>query len=121
MAKKKVVEAPIEEIDEDLVDDLEVDLDDDDVIVGLDDDEEDLEIPDSTVAIIVEGEIEGSEDEDDDLDDDEVEAGLDDILKERLVVVEEQADDDDEDEPGESDDRGDGSTRVLPKQPGEFV
>jgi hypothetical protein len=56
----------------------------------------------------------------DELDDDDVEASLDVILKERLVV-EDEDDDEDEDEPADAEDRGDGSLRVLPKQPGEFV
>ncbi|MGH9303468.1 MAG: DUF4193 family protein, partial [Acidimicrobiales bacterium] len=58
-----------------------------------------------------------SEDEDDEeLDDDDVEASLDVILKERLVVEE-----DEEEEPADGEDRSDGTSRVLPKQPGEFV
>ncbi len=64
-----------------------------------------------------EKEEEEEEDDDDELDDD-VEASLDEILKERLVV--EEPEDDEEDQP-EPDDRGDIATKVLPKQPGEFV
>jgi hypothetical protein len=81
-----------------------------------------VEIP---VAVVpepgAEPEAEAEGDDDDDLDDDEVEASLDVILKERLVVVEEEDDDEDEDDVADVDDRTDGTTRVLPKQPGEFV
>lgn len=51
---------------------------------------------------------------------DEIEATLDEILKERLVVVEDE-DEEEEDEAPEADDRADSVTKVLPKQPGEFV
>ena len=49
-----------------------------------------------------------------------MEAGLDVILKDRLVAVDEE-DDDDEDETPDAEERGDASTKVLPKRPGEFV
>ena len=42
------------------------------------------------------------------------------ILKERLVVEDDEDEDDDE-EVGDADERGDSPLRVLPKQPGEFV
>ena len=57
------------------------------------------------------------EDEDDEVIDEDVEASLDVILKERLVVE----DDEDDDEVVETDDRSDSVTKVLPKQPDEFV
>ncbi len=63
------------------------------------------------------------EEEDED-DGDDVEASLDVILKSRLVVSEtdEEEDEEDEDEEeAEGDERGEVATRVLPKQPGEFV
>ena len=41
------------------------------------------------------------------------------ILKERLVVVDDE--EDEEEEAPDSEERGEGSLRVLPKQPGEFV
>ncbi|MGD0943907.1 MAG: DUF4193 family protein [Acidimicrobiales bacterium] len=63
--------------------------------------------------------IESEDEDDDDLDDDDVEASLDVILKERLVVVDD--DEDEEEEAPDSEDRGEGALRVLPKQPGEFV
>jgi len=62
--------------------------------------------------------IETEDEDDDDLDDDDIEASLDVILKERLVVVD---DEEEEEEAPDSEERGEGSLRVLPKQPGEFV
>ena len=121
-------EAGLEDLsDEELTDD---DLLDDDSLVaeiGLDtDDDDDLEDGDDElvvdvdavvvvpVATVVEAEEGAADEDEDELDDDDVEASLDVILKERLVV-------EDEDEPADAEDRGDGSLRVLPKQPGEFV
>lgn len=86
---------------------LEVDGLEDEVGVVVDD------------VAIVEGE-EGLVDDEDDLDDDEVEASLDVILKERLVVVDDE-DEDEDTEAADAEDRADGTLRVLPKQPGEFV
>ncbi len=64
------------------------------------------------------GEDEEEDEEEEELGDDDVEAGLDEILKERLVAEE----DEEEDEEGpDTEDRVDGTARVLPKQPGEFV
>src|ERR1035438_4160546 len=115
---KADLEEPIE------VDDLEVpdadeeelgevalvdDLDDDDEVVGAA--EVDLE-----VEIVP---IETEDEDDEDLDDDDIEASLDVILKERLVVVDDE--EDEEEEAPDSEERGEGSLRVLPKQPGEFV
>jgi hypothetical protein len=115
----------VEDLDDDDIedDDIEVRLGDD-VDVDADDEDEDdvVLIP---VAVVPEpgGDAEASEegDDDDDLDDDEVEASLDVILKERLVVVEEEDEEDDDPDVADADDRADGTTRVLPKQPGEFV
>ena len=50
-----------------------------------------------------------------------MEASLDVILKERLVVVDDDDADEDEEDVGDPDERGDSPLRVLPKQPGEFV
>ena len=61
---------------------------------------------------------EEGEEEEEEVDDEDVEASLDEILKERLVVEEEEAEDE---EVAEPDDRSEGSERVLPKQPDEFV
>ncbi|MGD0380880.1 MAG: DUF4193 family protein [Acidimicrobiales bacterium] len=61
---------------------------------------------------------EEGDEEEEEVDDEDVEASLDQILKERLVVEEEEAEDEEVVEP---DDRSEGSERVLPKQPDEFV
>src|SRR5208337_4431301 len=53
-----------------------------------------------------------------DLLEEDVEGSLDEILKERLVVEEEETEDE---EVAEADDRSEISERVLPKQPDEFV
>lgn len=126
------LEAP-EDIDEAELEDLEDDdLTDDELVEGdpLDrievadgedlpeeeeaQEEESVEVPVATVP---------DEDEDDEEDDepepDEVEATLDEILKERLVVGDDE--DEDEEEAPDTEDRGDGVGKVLPKQPGEFV
>ncbi len=60
---------------------------------------------------------EDEEEDDDEEDNDDVEASLDVILKERMVVDDDEEDDDVVD----GEDRGDGPSKVLPKQPGEFV
>ena len=69
-----------------------------------------------------EEEEEFEEEEEDDSDD--VEASLDVILKSRLVVSEsdeEEEEEEEDEEEAEGDERGEVATRVLPKQPGEFV
>ncbi len=109
-------------LDGDDDDDLEIadlDGDDDDVVLG----EVIGEVPVGIVPVEPGGETdESSEDDEDDLDDDEVEAGLDVILKERLVVADEdEVEDEEEEDASDVDERGDGTARVLPKQPGEFV
>ncbi|MGH9172652.1 MAG: DUF4193 family protein [Acidimicrobiales bacterium] len=113
-------------LDGDSLDDVIDDDDDgDDDLADLDDEAEggdDGKVVVSPVGIVVpvEGEDNTGDDEDDeDIDDDDIEAGLDVILKERLVVEDDE--EEDEDEPSDAEDRGDGTLRVLPKQPGEFV
>jgi len=59
------------------------------------------------------------EEDDDDLDPDDVEAGLDVILKDRLVVVDEEPDEDEE--APDPEERAEGSARVPTKRPEEFV
>ena len=61
------------------------------------------------------------EEEDDELDPDDVEADLDTILKDRIAAQPDEADDEDEEEQPETDDRGDGTGRIQPRKPGEFV
>ena len=105
----------LDDDDDDIIDD-EV-LDDDTLVV------DDLLVADEAVivpvAVVVAEEDDDDDDDDDDLDPDDVEAGLDVILKDRLVVVDEQ--DDEDDEVPDADDRTEGSTKVVPKRPGEFV
>ena len=85
-------------------------------------DDEDLGDVADADAVVAEGEepLVELEEEEEELDDDDVEASLDVILKERLVVSDE-ADEEDDSEATDAEDRVDGTTRVLPKQPGEFV
>ncbi len=110
-------EADLEDLeDEDLLDDDlddSIDLDDD----ALDDEEgaEGVEVPVATVP-----DEDEDEEDDEEPEPDEIEATLDEILKERLVVVDDE-DEDEEEEAVDTDDRGDGVGKVLPKQPGEFV
>jgi hypothetical protein len=134
------VEVDLDELsDDDLLDDdalVDEALDDDDDLLADDEIDDDAEVVVSDVVLIADGDDQGTrssgpatavegdesaadEDDDDLLDDDDVEASLDVILKERLVVEDE--DEDEDDEPADAEDRGDGSLRVLPKQPGEFV
>ncbi len=60
---------------------------------------------------------EEGEEEEEEVEDEDVEASLDEILKERLVVEE----DEDGEEVPEPEDRSEVSERVLPKQADEFV
>ena len=64
-----------------------------------------------------EGGRRGEEEEEEEPEDEDVEASLDVILKERLVVEDEPEDE----EVADADDRTEGTERVLPKQPDEFV
>lgn len=127
------VEGPDELIEEDLdelVDDdliaedslaLPDDDDDADAVVEEEDEEEgaaDLSEVGAKVATKPATGDEADEEDEEEPDDEDVEASLDTILKERLVVEEIE---DDEDAPEPEDRSGDGTERVLPKQPGEFV
>ena len=102
----------------------EEDLDDDgDLDVGEADEVEVEEVDDEGDGILGVEEEEEYEDDDEE-DGDDVEASLDVILKSRLVVSDDDDEDEDEEEEEEesdADDRGETATRVLPKQPGEFV
>jgi|SRR5579863_1179240 len=115
-----VEEEPEEPADEELLE--EDDLGIDDLVAEDLVDDEDLEDVPVTAAVATDGEeaLVEVEEEEEEEDDDDVEASLDVILKERLVVPDE-ADEEDEGEPTDAEDRADGATRVLPKQPGEFV
>ena len=116
-----VEEEPEEPADEELLE--EDDLGIDDLVAEDLVDDEDLEDVPVPAAVTTDGEealVEVEEDEEEE-DDDDVEASLDVILKERLVVADEEGDEEDDGEPTDAEDRADGATRVLPKQPGEFV
>ncbi len=104
------------EIDDIVAEDL-VEADEDEIAETADEDEAEI---DPAAPTVVEEPLTEIEDDDEELDDDDVEASLDVILKERLVVADE-AEDEDDAEPTDAEDRADGATRVLPKQPGEFV
>jgi hypothetical protein len=71
-------------------------------------------------AVTVTEDEDDDDDEDEDLDPDDVEAGLDVILKDRLVVAEEDEDEEDEEAP-DAEERVEGPSKVLVKRPGEFV
>jgi hypothetical protein len=116
LAEGELEEPPDEELLEE--DDLGIDeLVAEDLV-----DEEELGDVADPGAVVAEGEepLVELEDEEEDLDDDDVEASLDVILKERLVVSDD-ADEEDDTEATDAEDRVEGTTRVLPKQPGEFV
>lgn len=95
-------------------DDL-LDADDDDAVV----DDEEAEDDPVVVPVAVPVADDDDDDDDDDLEPDDVEASLDQILKERLVVADDE--EEDEDEAPETDERSEAVTKVLPKQPDEFV
>jgi hypothetical protein len=98
--------------EEDILDDEELADDDEDL---ADDDAVDEE--DEEAAAAAKKKTAEEEDEDELEVDHDVEATLDEILKERLVVVEE---DEEEDEPADRADETD-SGKVAPKRPDEFV
>ena len=109
-------------VDDDLPEDLEETFEADDLEVFEEDEEEDTAavVPAKTRAkpAAEDDDAEEGDEDDEDLNPDDVEADLDTILKDRLVVVDDE--DDDEDEVPEVDERGE-STKVRPKSPGEFV
>ena len=115
-----VEEQPEEPADDELLEEDELGIDElvAEDLVDADDLEDGAVVteaaPDAEEAVV---EVEEEEEEEDD---DDVEASLDVILKERLVVPDEE-DEEDDGEPTDAEDRADGATRVLPKQPGEFV
>ncbi len=63
--------------------------------------------------------VEEDEEEVDEDEEEDVEASLDVILKERLVVADEE--EEEVDEVSDTEDRSDASVKVLPKRPDEFV
>ena len=112
-----------EDLDLEPEDLTEEDLEDED-LEEPDDDEEAVEEADEESETATSSEEEEDFEEEEEEDNDDVEASLDVILKSRLVVSddeeEEEEEEEDEDEP-DGDERGEAATRVLPKQPGEFV
>ena len=124
-------EAP--DLDEDLeVDDLEdeedLDLDDDDDldVDVLDDeeaaDEENIEVPTSAVGLTTTDEEDDEiVDLDEELHPDDVEEPLDVLLLERTASGSLEDDEDVDEEEVESDERGDGTSRILPRRPDEFL
>lgn len=120
-------EFPEEDFEED--EDLAEDFDDDDLADDLSDDDE-ADVLDDLLVVKPKAEPkvvssrrgdDDDEDDEEDEDEDDVEASLDDILKERLVVGDDEDEDDEDEEYDDLDDRADIALRVLPKQPDEFV
>ena len=101
--------------EEDILEDDEDLVDDDDE--GADDEEADDEDEEGGASGAAAKKSAEEEDEDELEVDHDVEATLDEILKERLVVVEE---DEEEDEPADREDQTD-TGKVAPKRPDEFV
>jgi hypothetical protein len=126
------IEAP--ELDEEELEaeDLEVDLDSDDIdLIEDEDGDDDLEIdPEVPVAVVTDDTAtETTEEEDDDVLDldeelhpDDVEEPLDVLLQERTASATLEDDEEElEDEEIDVDERGDGSTRIVPRRPDEFL
>ena len=115
MAEDEINEEEVEHEAEDVdVDDLDDDddgaaPDDDDDVVVDDDDEVENEAPKTRRKSA------DDDDDDDELLDDDVEEDLDKILKDRLVV----ADDEEEEEADEPEPKGEGDERLQPKQQNE--
>jgi hypothetical protein len=115
----------LEDIDEELDDDND-DLDLDDEIDEIDEDlvaegGDDVAPADAAVATDEDDDEEGL-DLDEELHPDDVEAPLDALLQERTAKAtledeEEEVEDDDVD----VDERGEGTTRIVPRRPGEFL
>jgi hypothetical protein len=106
----------LEDIDDGEMADDDVDVAVDEVVLG-DDVLDDADVVEPVEVVVAE---EDDDDEEDDVDPDEVEAGLDVILKDRLVVEEEE-EEEEEEGPPDPEDRAEGSTKVVPKRPEEFV
>jgi hypothetical protein len=124
----------VEDLEDDSVLEAElVDVDDIDDVVLLDD-TGDLELgPEVPVAVVTddtdETSIQTAEDEEDDVLDleeelhpDDVEEPLDVLLQERTASATLEDDEEElEDDEVDVDDRGDGSTRIVPRRPDEFL
>lgn len=117
-------EDDVEELE---VDELDLDDDDDDLDVDTIDGEEDaaeeaIEVPTSAVELTTRDEEDDEiVDLDEELHPDDVEEPLDVLLQERTASGTLEDDDDVEDEEVETDDRGEGTTRILPRRSDEFL
>lgn len=114
----------IEEIDEEL--DIDDDLDGDIDVEVIDDDIDDDSIatakPASTLSTDEDEEDSDVLDLDEELHPDDVEAPLDALLQERTASATiDEEEEELEDEEGDTDDRSDGPTRIVPRRPGEFL
>src|ERR687898_633164 len=114
------VEPPEEEFDAEAAD-----LDDaivDDEPEDEDEEFEELEVvPATPAAPAKKGTATKTRKSSDDDDEEEEDADLDTILKDRIAAQPDEADDEDDEEQPETDDRGDGTGRIQPRKPGEFV
>jgi hypothetical protein len=116
--------------DDDLVDDEDLEAEDLDDL-ALDPDIDDVVAEDETVARVVEAPAPAKGDDEDDEDvldldeelhPDDVEAPLDALLQEKTAAATMEDEEEElEDEEPESDDRGDGPARIVPRRPGEFL
>ena len=108
----------LDELDEDELDEEDLaeegDLEDDAVLADEDG------VADGGSAATATEEDEEEEEDDEVLDPDDVEASLDVILKDRLVVEDEEEEAED-DEPPDPEERAEGTGRIMPRRPGEFV
>jgi len=104
-----------EDLDLDLVDDLDEDLDTKPaVLAGTDLEEQPETDEDDEDSVVL--------DLDEELHPDDVEAPLDALLQERTASATlEDEDDELDDEETDVDDRGDTTTRIVPRRPGEFL
>jgi uncharacterized protein DUF4193 len=118
----------LEELDEDIEDDdlvLDDDLEDDEAIdEDLDEDLGDDLAPAEPAAAATTDDDDDEEglDLDEELHPDDVEAPLDALLQERTASATlEDEEDEVEDDEVDVDERGEGSTRIVPRRPGEFL
>ena len=117
-----------EDLDEDVLDDDVVGEVVDDVVLDVVDDDAEGAVIEIVVAVVPDEDDGETDDEDDvmDLDEelhpDDVEEPLDVLLQERTAS--QKLDEDEEDvfeDDGEPDDPRDGSTKIVPRRPGEFL
>jgi hypothetical protein len=108
--------------DDDLGDDDDIDDDLDESADVDDDDLGDLGAPQASTVATDEDDDEEGLDLDEELHPDDVEAPLDALLQERTASATlEDEEEEVEDDEGDVDDRGEGTTRIVPRRPGEFL